>query len=162
MYNGSRCDYSNTSEAFSRGKESIKESLCLLMCVCPVTTLVSEVLNHDRNSRYLLMPAAPITREENTMVSMVTQTLASPYDPPKSSTGIKLRAHSTPLTACITSHLELRHCACDHVGLVIILWFLSPRLTKHRWDDSCSITATELMCFSFVISDVNSRGSSHI
>lgn len=55
--------------------------VCECACVCdresPVTALVSEVLNNDRNSRYLLTPAAPITGEENTMVSTATQTSAS-------------------------------------------------------------------------------------
>ena len=61
------------------------------VCVSPVTALVSEVLNHDRNSGHLLMPAAPITREGNTMVSVATPTLASLSAP--STPGVNLRAH---------------------------------------------------------------------
>lgn len=72
-----------------KDKWNIEESLCLLtlrssssmyavcVCVCPVTVLVAEVLNNDRNSSYLLTPAAPITGEGNTMVSMATPPSAS-------------------------------------------------------------------------------------
>lgn len=67
------------------GKGSIKDSV-FSVCVCPVTALVSEVLNNDRNSRDMLLPAAPITELAYTMVSMATPLSASsPFTctPPK-------------------------------------------------------------------------------
>lgn len=61
-------------------KGSIKDCVVLCVCLCPVTALVSEVLNNDRNSRDMLIPAAPITGEANTMVSLATKlTASSPF-----------------------------------------------------------------------------------
>lgn len=134
-------------KAFPRGEsENSRLFVPVNVCVCPVTSLVSEVLNHDGNSRYAVMPAAPITRrgEHNGFHGN------NNFSPSSIHLGAKPFIH----------RLEWR--SLCFVRWLIILWLCSRCLTEHRLIYINHCCWSNVPFIKTVISDLTSKGRSHI